>query len=92
VKSLKQFNVFELVGVDVSDNHSVLPGEVALPPSALVADVFTQSSTVELDAFQVAKGMQFLHEHGIVHRDLKTMNILCHHRRLGARGNPQGQQ
>lgn len=27
-------------------------------------------------AYQVAKGMQFLHANGIVHRDLKTMNIL----------------
>ncbi|EAX96629.1 TKL family protein kinase [Trichomonas vaginalis G3] len=78
--NLKNRYVLELVGAHIKEPYRIItrfcPGrslfdrihrcpQHPLPPARLTAL-----------AYQVASGMAFLHSNGIVHRDLKTMNIL----------------
>lgn len=77
---LKHKYVLELVGAHIKEPYRIItrfcPGNSLFDRlhrpnmKALSADRLTAI------AYQVAEGMRFLHANGIVHRDLKTMNIL----------------
>jgi serine/threonine protein kinase len=79
--SLHHRFVLELVGVQIKEPYRILTRFCAGKslfdrlhrPASNEGLTARQLSTI---AYQVAEGMQFLHANGIVHRDLKTMNIL----------------
>jgi serine/threonine protein kinase len=80
MQSLKHSNVLELVGVHTTEPYRII---TRFCPGKSLFDRLHRSPTCSLThrqlnsiTFQVAEEMQFLHEHGVVHRDLKTMNIL----------------
>lgn len=77
---LKNPYILELVGVHVKEPYRII---TRYCPGGSLFDRLHKSSGKHLTpphlteiALQVAQGMKFLHENGIVHRDLKTMNIL----------------
>ena len=77
---LKHPYVLELVGVHVKEPYRII---TRYCPGRSLFDRLHKSSGKHLTppqlteiASQVAQGMKFLHANGIVHRDLKTMNIL----------------
>lgn len=77
---LKHKYVLELVGAHIKEPYRIItrycPGKSLFDRLHRSPD--HQLSAIQLTAiaYQVAEGMRFLHSNGIVHRDLKTMNIL----------------
>ena len=72
--------VLELVGAHIKEPYRII---TRYCPGKSLFDRIHRSPQHPLSpakltslAYQVACGMQFLHSNGIVHRDLKTMNIL----------------
>ena len=77
---LKHRYVLELVGAHIKPPYRIItrycPGKSLF--DRLHRPMSRQLTPLQLTslAYQVASGMAFLHANGIVHRDLKTMNIL----------------
>jgi serine/threonine protein kinase len=72
--------VLELVGVQIKEPYRIItrfcPGKSLFDRLHRSPRYRLSSQNLSTIAFQVAEGMRFLHANGIVHRDLKTMNIL----------------
>ncbi|OHT16451.1 TKL family protein kinase [Tritrichomonas foetus] len=76
---LRHRYVLELVGAHIKEPYRIItrfcPGKSLFDRLHRSQSHLTPQRLTML-AYQVAEGMRFLHAHGIVHRDLKTMNIL----------------
>ena len=77
---LKHKYVLELVGAHIKEPYRIItrycPGRSLFDRLHKSPDKQLTSRQLTAIAYQVAEGMRFLHSNGIVHRDLKTMNIL----------------
>jgi len=80
MRNLRHRNVLELVGAHVREPYRIItrfcPGRSVFDRLHGARAVRLTARELTMIAGEVAEGMRFLHEHGIVHRDLKTMNIL----------------
>jgi serine/threonine protein kinase len=66
--------VMELMETDL--NHTIHNYRLAENPS-MARTLFTDSEALDIIT-KLALGLRFLHERGVVHRDLKSSNILVH--------------
>ena len=77
---LKHKYVLELVGAHIKEPYRIItrycPGRSLFDRLHKSPEKQLTSRQLTAIAYQVAEGMRFLHSNGIVHRDLKTMNIL----------------
>lgn len=78
--SLQHRYVLELVGTHIKEPYRIItrfcPGRSLFDRLHRCTSHTLSDNMLTHLAYQVALGMNFLHENGIVHRDLKTMNIL----------------
>lgn len=81
MSELRHRYVLEFVGAHIKEPYRIITRYC--PGKSLFDRLHRSQSSTKLTpkqltmiAYQVAEGMRFLHEKGIVHRDLKTMNIL----------------
>lgn len=77
---LRHRYVLELVGAHIKEPYRIItrfcPGKSLFDRLHRTVDSQLSPQKLTAIAYQVAEGMRFLHANGIVHRDLKTMNIL----------------